>query len=369
MSLIEFELSAAEADLRDAVRRLLSDHAGPQQRRAHLDPAGDHDPRLWTMLARDMGLTGLTIDEKYGGSGATAADLAVVMHELGRSLAATPFFSTAVLAAGAISACDDEAAKHRWLPGIADGSTVAALAYADLAGEPVTATATPRGWRLSGTKRHVVHGAQAGLLVVSATAADGRPALFAVEATSPAVQARRRETLDLTRPLADITLTGSPAEPLGAAGDGARILRTALDWASVALGAEMVGVIEASLEMAVDYAKIRVQFGRPIGSFQAVKHKLANMYVDLELSRAVVRHAALSAAADPRSVAASAELVLAQVSDSCSRAVAELLQVMGGVGYTWEHDAQLYFKRGRSAGYLLGTAPRHREAIARRFGL
>jgi alkylation response protein AidB-like acyl-CoA dehydrogenase len=368
MSVMQFELTADESDLRDAVRRLMRTHADSAHLRAHLDPSGDHDPALWSRVARDMGLAGLTIDEKFGGSGATATELAVVMHEMGRVLAAVPYFSTVVLAATAIGFSDDETAKERWLPRIAEGATTAALAHVD-SGVPVVATRGPDGWSLSGTKHRVIHGAQADLLVVSARTVEGESAVFVVPCDSPMIHVRRPEALDLTRPLAEISFAGTRAELLGSVGDGDRIVQDTLDWAAIALGAEMVGVAEAAMEMAVEYAKVRVAFDRPIGSFQAVKHKLANMYVDLELSRGVVRHAALSAAADPDSVATNADLVLAQTSDGCFRTVADLLQIMGGIGYTWEHDAHLYFKRGRSSGYLLGTAAEHRAAVARQFGL
>ena len=312
------------------------------------------------------------------------------MEEMGRALLCSPFFATACLAASAILEAGTEAQKRELLPEIAAGTRTAALAYAtrprgeDASQVTITATAVgegSRGFVLDGSARFVIDGHTADLLVVAARArapgAGGERgvSLFVVPGNAPGLERRAVGTMDLTRKMADVTLRAVhvPASSLlGEPGAGWGALETALDLARVALAAEQIGAAQRCLEMAVDYAKVRTQFGRAIGSFQAVKHKCADMMMAVETARSASYHAAWVAAHEahePHALRLAAATAKAACSDALFTCASESVQIHGGVGFTWEHDAHLYFKRARASESLLGDATHHREVTARLIGL
>ncbi|MFG2937057.1 acyl-CoA dehydrogenase family protein [Streptomyces sp. NPDC048282] len=370
--------------LRATLRRFLADKAPSEAVRRSMESADGHDPLLWRRMADELGLLGLALPEEYGGYGGGPVELGLVLEELGRTLLPSPYFATVALAGQALAASGDETAKARWLPAVADGSLTGTLALAEESGswhaEDVRAEAVPdsagAGHRVTGTKMFVVDGHSAGLVLIVARAAGG-PRLFAVEGTAPGVTRTRLETLDPTRRLARIDLDGAPALPVGPAGPAATAyLRRVTDLALVALAAEQAGGAQACLDAAVAYAKVRVQFGRPIGSFQAVKHKCADTLVKVEAARSAVYHA-LSVAADlPRSgeagespLSTAAAVAAVCCADAHTHAAKENIQIHGGIGYTWEHDAHLHLKRAKSSEQLLGSPAAHRRRLAGLVGI
>jgi alkylation response protein AidB-like acyl-CoA dehydrogenase len=365
--------------LRSTLRRFLADKAPSEAVRRSMESEEGHDPALWQQLAGQLGLHGVALPQEYGGSGGGPVELGIVLEELGRALLPSPYFSTVALAGQALTASGDDTARARWLPGIADGSLTGTLALAEEAGswrvEDVTATATRAdgGWRVSGVKMFVVDGDTADLLLVVARTGDG-PALFAVDGAAAAVTRTRLEALDPTRRLARIDLDGAPALRVGPEGDATAYLRTVLDLAVVALAAEQAGGAQACLDGAVEYAKVRVQFGRPVGSFQAVKHKCADMLLKVEAARSAAYHAMSVAAGEPADSGApvsgggglpvAAVLAGAYCSDAFTHAAKENIQIHGGIGCTWEHDAHLYLRRAKSSEQLLGGPATHRARLA-----
>ncbi|MFI1031684.1 acyl-CoA dehydrogenase family protein [Streptomyces sp. NPDC020951] len=371
-------------ELRATVRRFLADKAPSDAVRRSMESARGHDPRLWRQMAHQLGLHGLALPQEYGGFGGGPVELGIVMEELGRVLLPSPYFATVALAGQALAASGDDTARARWLPAIADGSLTGTLALAEADGswrvEDVTASAVPDGggWRLSGTKMFVVDGHSADLLLVVARA-DAGPALFAVDGDAAGLTRTRLETLDPTRRLARLDLDGARALGVGPAGDATAYLRTVLDLAAVALAAEQVGGARACLDAAVEYAKVRVQFGRPVGSFQAVKHKCADMLLKVEAARSAAYHA-MSAAADGAGGAGGADggtgalpvaaaIAAAYCADAFTHAAKENVQIHGGIGYTWEHDAHLHLKRAKSSEQLFGSPATHRERLADLVGI
>jgi alkylation response protein AidB-like acyl-CoA dehydrogenase len=341
-----------QEELRAVVRRFLRDTSDV---RTWMDSEEGHDPAGWRKMADQLGLPGIAVPEEYGGSGGGPVELGIVLEEMGRVLLPSPFFATVALAGQALTASADDAAQSRWLPGIADGSLTATLAVAEESGRPDESTTTATDGTLSGTKMFVVDGHTADLLLVVA-----RTGLFAVEGTAPGVARTRLETLDPTRRLARIDFDGVPAVRIGES-----VPHKALDLAVIALAAEQVGGAQACLDMAVGHAKVRVQFDRPIGTFQAIKHKCADLLLAVEAARSAVYHAA--SAGDDLPVAAS--VAGAYCSAAFTHAAKENIQIHGGVGYTWEHDAHLYLKRAKSSEQLFGAPAAHRARLAELVGI
>ncbi|MFI1357885.1 acyl-CoA dehydrogenase family protein [Streptomyces sp. NPDC020898] len=360
--------------LRSTLRRFLADKAPSEAVRRSMESAEGHDPVLWQQMAAQLGLHGLALPEEYGGFGGGPVELGIVLEELGRVLLPSPYFASVALAGQALAASGDEAAKARWLPSIADGSLTATLALAEEGGswrvEDVAATAThgDEGWQVTGTKMFVIDGHSADLLLVAART-DTCPGLFAVDGAAAGVTRTRLETLDPTRRLARIDLDGASALRVGPEGDATAYLRTVVDLVVVALAAEQVGGAQACLDAAVEYAKVRVQFGRPIGSFQAVKHKCADMLLQVEAARSAVYRAMSVAAGEPDELPVSAALAAAYCSDAFTHAAKENIQIHGGIGYTWEHDAHLYLKRAKSSEQLFGSPATHRARLADLVGI
>jgi alkylation response protein AidB-like acyl-CoA dehydrogenase len=371
---MHFRYSEEQDEFRRVVRRCLEDHSPPAEVRRWMETETGYDPAVWRKLSTELGLPGLALPEAYGGQGFSPVELGIVMQEMGRALLCAPFFGSVVLAAGAIENAASEEQKKELLPGLASGETIGALALCepagrwDAAGVALTATPANGGFRLDGVKTHVLDGHLADLVVVVArrpgTSGDDGLSFFRVPGDAAGLERRLLQTLDPTRKQARLSFSGVRAERLGDAAAGASALARTLDLACVALAGEMVGGAEKVLETAVEYAKTRVQFGRPIGSFQAIKHKCADMLLEVELAKSAAMYAAAAAAQDSEALGEVASLAKALVSDAYRRAATESIQIHGGIGFTWEHDCHLYFKRARSSALLLGDPTHHRERMA-----
>jgi len=341
--------------------------------------AEGYDPVVWRQLSADLALPGIHIPEQYGGAGFGMVELCIVTEELGRALLCAPYFSTAVLAANAILNAGSEAQKSALLPDLAKGARLATLAVTEPDGnwDPmgIKAVATPDadGYCLEGVKSYVVDGHVADLLIVAARAPDtvGREglALFTLGANAGGVERRPLESMDPTRKIARIDFRAAHANLLGNFDDGAKPILRTLDQAAIALANEMVGGAQALLDSAVNYAKLRVQFGRPIGSFQAIKHKLADMLLEVELAKSAAYYAAQAAALDDPEWPALASLAKAAASETYLHTAAECIQIHGGIGFTWDNDTHLWFKRAKSSEVFLGQPSYHREVLMQRWGV
>ena len=343
-------LTAEQRDLRDAVRGLLA--------------RGGSWRHQWERLCAEVGVAGLSIPERYGGAGAGPAETAVVMEELGRDLTCSPMLGSAVLAAQALLAAGDEDACARLLPAIAAGSATAALAWTTRDGHwdpgevAYRARMADGGWVLDGEAHYVLDGEGADVLLAAARTPDGI-GLFQVE---QGVSRAACVTMDATRPLAVVRLTGASGLRVG--GDAAAALGRARDLACLALGAEQVGAARQALDLTVGYALTRVQFGQVIGGFQALRHRMADLHVLVESARSLARAAAASAGEDPGGLGPRAAAVKVYCSDALTRTAAEMIQLHGAIGITWEHPAHRYLKRAHGARHLFGRPDRHAAAIA-----
>ncbi|MET0821330.1 MAG: acyl-CoA dehydrogenase family protein [Aeromicrobium sp.] len=337
------------------------------------DPAG-FDAALWRRMADELGLQSLAVPEEYGGSGFTFMELGLVLEEMGRALVVSPFFGSCVMATQLLLATDDEDARKDYLPGIAAGEIVATVALAEDSGswqvEAVEAVATrgDGGWTIDGHKSFVLDGAVADVVLVVARAS-GSVGVFAVSKDAPGFAAEPLRTMDQTRKQARLTFAATPARLIGTLEQAPDAVSTMLDRTAIALAAESLGGNAKVLDMAVDYAKVREQFGRPIGSFQAVKHKCASMLVDLESSRSAVYYALWAASVAHEDTPETASLVKAFCVDAYLSACGENIQIHGGIGFTWEHPAHLYLKRAKNAQLFAGSSDFHRQQLADRIGI
>lgn len=362
---MDFEFSDEQREIRDQVRRLLAAQCDLKRVRHVLEGEAPYDRALWKKMA-DLGYFGVAIPEQYGGLGLGAATLCVVAEELGRALAPLPVSSSIYLAAEAIQQANDDDASKEYLPALASGERIGTLASAEGIA-PLTAVdkirTRYRDGTLSGCKMPVPDGAIADFAVVSAQADAGGIGLFLVDLKGPGVAREMLGSLDPTRPQARIRFDRAPARPLGRIGDGARILRRVLDRAAVLVAFEQIGGADAALAMSVDYAKIRHAFGRAIGSFQAIKHKLADMYVRNEVARSNCYYAAwaLDASDDDLPLAAAAARVAA--SEAYEFAGKETIQTHGGIGATWEADMHLFYRRSRLLMLMLDSPPGWRNRL------
>jgi alkylation response protein AidB-like acyl-CoA dehydrogenase len=366
------ELTGEQRDLRDAVRALLARHRG------HADGPADgrtdgpgYDRALWARLCGEIGVAGLAIPQRYGGAGAGPVETHLVMEELGRSLTASPMLGSAVLAAQALLATRDTAACQRLLPAIADGTVIAALAWTDRAGrwDPgqaacVAAPAGP-GWLLTGEAHYVLDGDAADVLLAAARMPDGI-ALFEVDPQDPGVARSPATAMDLTRRLAVVRLAGAVGCLVGdpTDGAGAAVLAAARDLACIALSAEQVGAAQRALDLTVGYTKVRVQFGRPIGSFQALQHRMADLHVLVESARSLSYAAASAAAEGAADLELRAAAAKAYCSEALTRVAGQMVQLHGAIGITWEHDAHRYFKRAHGTRQLFGRPSEHIARVA-----
>jgi alkylation response protein AidB-like acyl-CoA dehydrogenase len=371
---MNFAFSDEQEELRRSVRRFFEDKSPEPEVRRLMDESEGYDPAVWTQMAQQLGLQGLAIPEEYGGSGFTYIELVVVLEEMGRALLCAPYFSTVALAANALLCSGDDAARKRYLPAIASGESIATLALTEDSGKwdegsvAMAATRSGDGYLLSGTKNFVIDGHLADLILVVART-DAGVSLFAVAGDADGLTREALPTMDQTRKQAKLDFASTPARLIGVDGQGWPIIAKTLDLAAVAIAAEQVGGAQKVLEMSVDYAKMRVQFGRPIGSFQAVKHKCADMLLEVESAKSAAYYAGWAAAEDNDELPAVASLAKAYCSEAYFHAATENIQIHGGIGFTWEHPAHLYFKRAKTMELYLGDPTYHRELIAQRIGI
>ncbi len=389
---MDFAFSEEQEELRRSVRRFLDDRLPMSEVRRLMGTPEGYDKDVWGQMAEQLGLQGIGVPEQHGGAGCGYVDLIVVFEEMGRSLACVPYFSTVALAANALIHSGDERAKADFLPGIASGETVATLAFTeedgnwdiealsgagkDGAGDDGSSSpclASPPGaerdaWTLQGAKSYVIDGNTANLIIVVARAPGG-VSMFAVDCDAPGLVRAPLQTMDATRKQAELRFSGTPARLVGEEGGGLRVLEKVLQLAAVALAGEQVGGAQRCLDMSVEYAKSRVQFGRPIGSFQAIKHKCADVLLDVSSAKSAAYYAAWVAEEDSDELPVAASLVKSYCSDAYFHAAAENIQIHGGIGFTWEHDAHLYFKRAKSSELMLGDPSYHRELLVRRLGV
>ncbi|WP_037914473.1 acyl-CoA dehydrogenase family protein [Actinacidiphila yeochonensis] len=364
--------SDVEDGLRAAVRAALADRSPHPAVLARIEGAQPYDPALWRLLAAELGVAGLLVPERLGGQGASAREAAVVLEELGRAVAPTPFLGSAVLAVSALLCCDtaDPAVAGllgRLASGRAAGALTVPLAAVPGSAFPGSVRAEGNdtaGWRLAGRVTTVADALGADVLVVAALGPDG-PALFEVAAADADVAAF--SSLDLTRPLSDVALAAAPARRLPAA-DPAAALDGALLTGAGLLASEQVGVAQWCLDETVRHLGQRHQFGRVLGSFQALKHRLADVWLDVLSARAAARAAADALARDPAAASADTAVAVAvaasYASEAAVRAAEEAVQLHGGIGMTWEHPAHLYLKRAKADAIALGTPGRHRARLA-----
>ena len=365
---MQFAFTDEQEQLRSTVRRFLSDKSPPTEVRRLMETESGYDAEVWKQLAGDLGLTAVHVPEAFGGQGFSFAELAIIVEEMGRSLLCAPYFSSTVLGATAIMEAASTAQKEELLPAIAAGERLAALAIAESSGrwDADGIETTVRDGRLTGTKSFVIDGHVADLLVVVARERADKLSFHAVSSDSPGISRRRLETLDPTRKLAQIDFEGAPATRLGADIDGAESLRRVLDLAAIALANEMVGGAQLLLESAVEYAKLRTQFGRAVGSFQAIKHKCADLLLEVELAKSAAYYAADAAAANDPELPVLACIAKSAASDAYMHAARDCIQIHGGIGFTWDNDTHLWFKRAKSSEVLFGTPSVHRERMMSR---
>jgi alkylation response protein AidB-like acyl-CoA dehydrogenase len=364
-----FDYSAEQQDFAGSLRKLVADRAPLSAVRARLGDA--HDPDLWRTVCEEMALLTLAVPERYGGAGFSLEETAIAVAELGRGLAPVPVFE-AVLAIEAILRAGTEAQRQDLLPGLLGGDRIAVAAVSgpdgiDPGAGPVTASPTGPGHSLTGSLPHVLRAHVADVLLVPALAPDG-PGLFVAERTAPGVTVSGLESsFDLTRPVCSVALDAVPALRLGS-GPGPDT-GGLLDVGRTLLAAEMAAAAEACLEAAVEYAKQRVQFNRAIGSFQAVKHGCAQLAVEIDAARAAADWAAMLAAAGDSGLGTAAVIAKAQAADTFTACAGWNIQVHGGIGFTWEHDAHLYLRRAKADEALFGSTARHRALLADRAGI
>ena len=376
---MNFAFSEEQEELRKTIRQFLESKSPSAEVRRLMDGTEGYDPAVWSQMAEQLGLQSLHIPEEYGGQGFTFVELGIVFEEMGRVLLCAPYFATVALATNAILNAGSDADKLALLPGIASGETIAALAFTepngkwDTAGITMEATKSGDGYVLNGTKSFVIDGHNANLLVVVArlagTSGTDGIAFFTVAGDAPGLTRTALSTMDQTRKQAKLEFANVSAAALGDAGNGFAAFSKTLDQAGVLLSNEMIGGAQFVLDQSVEYAKVRVQFGRPIGSFQAIKHKCADMLLEVESGKSAAYYSAWAAAEDNDELPVVAALAKAYISDAYFHCAAENIQIHGGIGFTWEHDAHLYFKRAKSSEIYLGDATYHRELLAQRIGI
>jgi acyl-CoA dehydrogenase len=361
-------LTDEQRELARVVREVLDERSPQEAVRAAAESTDGVDPALWATLA-ELGLPGLAVPEELGGAGAGWVEQGLVLEEMGRVPACAPYLSAVALAAPALLAAGDADAAARWLPDLAAGRLLATAAVPGDPRVPVAeavgsvAERAGRGWRVSGDEPVVLDAATAGLLLVGARTGAG-VGLFAVE-PGPGARVLHRRTSDRTRRVAALELRDAPATLVGAVDDGARVLEHVRRVTAVALAREQVGGAARTLELAVAHAQQRVQFGRPIGSFQAVKHRCADVLVRVETARSAAWAAVRALETGDPDLPLVASLARAVCSEAYVRCASDAVQVHGGIGFTWEHPVSLHVKRSRGSAVLLGTPREHRAVVAR----
>lgn len=379
---MDFGFSQEQEMLRATARKFFENECPSAFVRAMMeDPAGV-TPEFWQKLA-EQGWLGLVYPEAYGGAGLGFVDLAVLMEEMGRAVVPGPFFSTVLLGGLALLQAGSESQKKEWLTRISSGAAKVALAWTepnarwDAAGVTLEARQAPGGFRLSGTKLFVHDAHTADALVVAARTAGGASpeegvSLFLLPAGARGLEVKLLPTMDQTRKLCEVRLSDVEVAPdavVGQPGKGWEALARVAERATVALCAEMCGGAQKVLEMSTEYAKIRVAFGKPIGSYQGIKHKAADMLVDVENAKSITYYAAWAVDEQVPEASLAASMAKAYVSDAYRKVAAAGIQIHGGIGFTWEHDLHLYFKRAKGSEFTFGDATYHRERVAQLINL
>jgi alkylation response protein AidB-like acyl-CoA dehydrogenase len=368
-------VSEEHAELRATLRRFFESRSPEAAVRKVIDSEPGFDVELWRQMADQLGLQGLGLPESYGGSGYGKLETTIVFEELGRALVPSPFFPTVALAAELLLAIGDKDANRRYLPEIASGNLVATVAIAEPDGSwhcqdssDVVAVESEGRWRLSGEKCVVLNAQAAGLILV-VVVDEGATSVYAVDPTATGVTLVSLSALDLTRRQSKVRFEGAPATLIGGHGRSEEAVASMLDHAALALAAEQTGAAGHLMQLCVEYAKVRYQFGQPIGGFQAIKHKLADMAFDMERMDSIIRHGATAAATQAVEFPVIASTAKVFCSEAFFRIAAEAIQVHGGIGFTWEHQAHLYFRRAKSTEYLLGSPVQHRELLLQKLGV
>lgn len=379
---MDFRLNEEQEALQESARSFLAEHSGPEQIRSAMQSPAGFDSEIWRLISIELGWPSLHIPEAYGGVGLGHVDLALLLEATGEALLCAPLFATVALTANAILEIGTETQKAAALPLIAEGEQRATLAFAEASGRwdaaGIQTTATPDGadFLLDGYKSQVVDGHSADQILVVArrpeSVDENGLSVFVIPKDRPGLSSKLLPTMDQTRRLADIELAGVRASRDDLLGEPDKAwpgLRRTLDLAAIALAAEQVGGATRCLEMAVSYSKEREQFGRSIGSFQALKHKCADMFVAVETARSALYYAACIADDGSDDLSTNASLAKAWCSEAYFRCAAESIQIHGGVGFTWEYDPHLHFKRARAGESWLGNPAYHRERVAKAIGL
>lgn len=377
---MNFGFTEDQEALREATRKFLDNECPTTFVRKMMADDTAHSTELWKKIAQ-LGWLGIMVPEDFGGAGGSFLDLVVILEETGKSLLPGPFFATALLGTTAILAGGSDVQKSALLPKIAEGTHVVTLALAeksgryDAAGVTLAAQAKGNDFTLSGEKMFVPDAHVADQIIVAArTGGSGEDGitLFLVDAKAPGVTITQLKTVDMTRRQCHVAFQDvavARAQVLGEVGKGWSVLRRVLDQAMAGLSAEMVGTGQKALDMAVSYAKERVQFGKPIGSFQAVKHKCVDMMVQVENARSLTYYAAWTVDENTEEARQAVPMAKAYCSDMCKTVSSEAIQVHGGIGFTWEHDMHLFYRRGLASEAAFGSAPTHREVVARTLNL
>jgi alkylation response protein AidB-like acyl-CoA dehydrogenase len=372
---MEMVFSPEQHDFRSTIRKFLEAKSPEAEVRRLMETVEGFDPAVWAQLSEQLGLQALTVPEQYGGAGFGYVEMLIVLEEMGRALLCAPYLSTAVLATQTLLLAGDDPACSAHLPTIASGRTIATLAVTEHDGkwaqDSIRTAASRRGqdWALRGEKSFVLDGFVADLVFVAARTDDGGIGIFAVNGDSPGLTRTPMTTMDQTRKQAVLSFDDVAAQLVGGDGQGWSTVSQVLDMAGAALAAEQVGGAQKCLDLCVEYAKTRKQFGRPIGSFQAIKHKCADMFVAIEAARSAAYHACWTAADGGDGLPVAASIAQSYCSEAYNHAAAESLHIHGGIGFTWEHVCHLYFKRAKSSEVLFGTPWQHRELIAQRIGM
>jgi acyl-CoA dehydrogenase len=364
---VNFDFSPDQRSLRDQARKFLAEQASSARVRRILEGAAPYDAELWRGMG-EMGWIGTAIPEAHGGAGFGYLELCVIAEELGRSLAPTPFSSTIYLAAEALLLAGSETQKKRWLPRIAQGNAMGCFALAEGAHAATAGNLTTRadGGQVTGTKLPVMDGDVADFAVLAAAEPGGRTGLFLVDLKDAGVTRTPLTTVDPTRSHARLVFDGAAAEPLGAPGAGWPLVERLLDRAAVLVAFEQLGGAQAALDMAREYALGRFAFGRQIASFQAIKHKLADMYVAVELARSNAYYGAWALSKDAPELPVAAATARVAATDAYYQAAKENIQVHGGMGFTWEFDCHLHYRRAKLTGLMLGSARRWKDLLVAR---
>jgi alkylation response protein AidB-like acyl-CoA dehydrogenase len=374
---MKFSFSAEQEEFRATLRRALEARSPTKEVRRLMATDDGFDREGWQRLNQELGLTGIHIPEAYGGQGFGFGELGIVLEEMGRSLLCAPYLST-MLAATAILNAGTEEQKKALLPGLADGSVTATLAFQeenggmDAADIAMTASGSRGKYKLDGSKSFVLDGHTAGLIVVVArrkgTKGSNGLSFFTVAGDAAGLTRRKLKTMDETRKLAHLAFDGVGARLLGTAGDGGAAFTKTLQQAIVCLANEMVGGADRLREDALEYVKMRMQFGRSIASFQTTKNKAADMLVDVELAKSAAYYAAAALDEGDDDLPALASLAKAQASEAYLQTAIHAVQMHGGIGFTWDNDTHLWFKRAKSSEILFGDANEHREKMIQAWG-